>query len=98
MFRAYFPRKEVLEASGSPDWVVVDAEGRDTEILEAFLALPAFRPALLIFEVQSDIWQTSRLAALLRALVQRGYRHNCQGSEEQPLCGGNVLAWTPQRS
>merc|ERR1712118_254394 len=70
---------ELLETKGSPwgsdiaavDALVVDAEGLDGDLTLAFLALDAFRPALVIFE-QKHL-KRDKLKVVLHQLRQLRY-------------------------
>ena len=75
--RCLTPQALLREAGLSADAVDVlalDLEGLDGEVLRAFLALPGFRPRLVIFESNILLQRSPTLTQrLFRSLSRRGY-------------------------
>lgn len=108
---------DVLAAAGiAPkelDALVVDAEGLDAELVEAFVNSSEVRPSLILFEAHvSNYYAASRLILrrLLASLVHYGYHVRCcscnglmpTGARRTPRTRScdtsvNALAWLPSR-
>merc|ERR1719221_253704 len=73
--------QEILHSMGvqpeTIDFSIVDAEGVDIEIMNAFLALPGFSPAIMMWETGGH---STRQAALLSNVSMKGYdiHSDCQ--------------------
>jgi len=108
---------ELLRAASLPtkrlDVLVVDAEGFDADIVEAFLDSAEFRPALLWFEVHIAKYRPEyrpHLRRVLAKLVRAGYHIYCCAcaglmpggrkpghAEHECDIGDNAAAWDPAR-
>lgn len=78
------------------DVLQVDAEGHDDKIVEAFFALPGFRPELVIFEATHlDREEAEGILASFRA---QGYYTGWVRPRWQVDRAPNAVAWLPPRS
>lgn len=88
------PADLLQEAALAPEAVnilVVDTEGFDAQIVQAFMQVPGFSPRVLIFEAAH--LESSELRRLLTFLADQGYQIAAVRSKLRPGEPGDMVAW-----